>query len=175
MGYTGGRAPDPTYDDLFDHTESVEIDFDPTVITYPELLEVYWSSQEPCSASYSRQYGKFVFYHGAEQKRLATESKAALEARLGKAVAAEVRPSDRFYRAEGYHQKYYLRQTAPLMREFAQMYPDETAFTDSRAAARVNGFLGGHGTRDELTRILPDLGLSQGAGSTLTAWVGTRR
>lgn len=175
MGYTGGRHADPTYDDLFDHTESVEVDFDPTVIGYSDLLEVYWASQDPCSATYSRQYAKFLFYHGLEQKRLAEESKAALEAKLGRKVAAEVRPSDRFYRAEDYHQKYYLRQTTPLMREFARMYPDATQFTDSTAAARVNGFLGGHGGAGDLARVLPDLGLSEEAARSLQDQVSSRR
>lgn len=152
----------------------MEVDFDPTVITYQELLDVFWSSHDPVASTRSRQYSAFVFYHGTGQKRLAEESRAAVEARLGRKVTTEVRPSARFYRAEDYHQKYYLRSTAPLMREFARMYPDPTAFTDSTAAARVNGFLGGNGRVDQAKALLPELGLSEGAGESLLEWVGRR-
>lgn len=174
MGYTGGRRPDPTYDDVFDHSEAVEVDFDPGVVSYGELLEVFWAAQDPTAASPARQYARAVFYHGRDQERLARESRDAVEARLGRKVLTEVRPSDRFYRAEDYHQKYYLRSTEPLLREFARMYPDARGFTDSTAAARVNGFLGRHGSLAELRALLPELGLSEAAGRSLEEWVRSR-
>ena len=94
-----------------------------------------------------------------EQKRVALESKARAEKTVGR-IETPVLLLDRFYRAEDYHQKYHLRQHAALMREFAAIYPDPAAFADSTAAARVNGYVAGDGSRAELLAEVDRLGLS---------------
>src|SRR5262249_18399740 len=68
VGYTGGTSKDPTYYSLGDHTETLQIDFDPTVITYEQLLEVFWHTHNPCAQPWSRRYMSTVFYHGESQK-----------------------------------------------------------------------------------------------------------
>jgi peptide-methionine (S)-S-oxide reductase len=100
-----------------------------------------------------------VFFMSEDQKRLALESKARAEARIGR-IQTPVLPLGRFYKAEDYHQKYHLRQHSALMREFAAIYPDPSAFADSTAAARVNGYLAGDGSRDVLLGEIDRLGLS---------------
>ena len=75
MGYSGGSRKDPTYNSLGDHTETLEIDFDPARVSYKELLEVFWKNHSPRTASWSRQYMAAVFVHDDEQKRLAGESR----------------------------------------------------------------------------------------------------
>ena len=158
MGYTGGTRANPTYHALGDHSEAVEVDFDPSVVSYADLLEIFWKSHNPGSSSWSRQYKAAIFYHDDEQKRLALESRKAREAGIGK-VYTEVLPATTFYRAEDYHQKYYLRQRPDLLRELKEMYPTDKDWVDSTAAARINGYLGGNGscavTQSELKDLLP--------------------
>jgi peptide-methionine (S)-S-oxide reductase len=136
----------------------VEIDFDPSVVTYADLLEIFWKSHDPGSRSWSRQYRAAIFYHNDEQKNQALKSRKAQEARIGK-VYTEVEPATAFYRAEDYHQKYYLRQRPDLLKELKEMYPSGNDWVDSTAAARINGYLGGNGTcsltQSELKELLP--------------------
>lgn len=160
MGYAGGDKVNPTYYSLGNHSETIEIVYDPSVISYAELLAVFWYSHSPIYPSGTSQYKSIIFYHNEEQQRLAEESRNALEASLGRTVYTEIIPADIFYPAEDYHQKYYLRQEKQLLAEFQLKYPDIDDFTASTAVARVNGYAGGYGTPEDLERELPLLGLS---------------
>jgi hypothetical protein len=100
-----------------------------------------------------------VFTLDDDQRRRALESKTLLERRLGRPIATPILPIARFYLAEDYHQKYSLRNS-PLIREFEAIYPDPAAFTRSTAAARVNGYLAGDGSPDQLKSEIDRLGLS---------------
>jgi hypothetical protein len=81
------------------------------------------------------------------------------EAKRQRKIFTEIRRVGRFYRAEGYHQKYYVRQRPDLMKEFRAIYPADEDFVDSTAAARVNGYLAGQGSlaalQTELNHLLP--------------------
>ena len=159
VGYTGGTLKDPTYHNLGDHTETIQIDFDPSKVAYAELLDIFWSCHNPCARAYSRQYISAIFTNGEEQRKLAEESKRKQEAARGK-IATEILPAGKFYVAEDYHQKYYLRGAEELMKEFQSFYPDPAAFRESTAAARVNGYVGGDGSPDRLKAEIDSLGLS---------------
>jgi peptide-methionine (S)-S-oxide reductase len=167
VGYAGGEKENPTYERIGDHSETIQIDYDPEQITYEELLDVYWASHSPTSRPYSRQYASVIFYHNEEQRRLAEASRDRQEGELGKPVYTEIVPYTEFYLAEGYHQKYQLRHDRDLMAEFRAIYPDETDFINSTAAARVNGYVAGNGTLAELEAIVADLGLSPQAQQKL--------
>ena len=173
VGYAGGTTPDPTYRSIGDHSESIQIDFDPEKLTYADLLDVFWSSHRPTSPAWSRQYASALLVHDDEQRRLAEESKARMESRFGQ-VFTDIAPLDRFSVAEDYHQKYRLRNTGALFREFHLMYPDEAAFRESTAAARVNGYLDGNGTRRELDAEVEAFGLSEQAIGRLRDAFGPR-
>jgi methionine-S-sulfoxide reductase len=160
VGYAGGTTVDPTYYALGDHTETIQIDYDPAQISYEELLEVFWTSHSPAVRPWSRQYATLIFYHDEEQKRLAVESQERKEAETGKDFYTEIVSFSEFYLAEDYHQKYRLRQVDELMAEFEAIYPDSADFVNSTAAARVNGYVGGHGTLASLEAEIDDLGLS---------------
>ena len=160
MGYTGGTTPDPTYKRLGDHTESVAVDFDPNVVDYRELLELFWRGHEASRPAWSRQYMSAVFYVDEEQGRLAREVKASREAASGRTLRTEMLPLSRFYLAEDYHQKYILQGDRLLDREFRTMYPEFADFVDSAAAAKVNGYLYGCGTMAQVRTELSSLGLS---------------
>jgi len=81
VGYAGGTKKNPTYHSLGDHSETIEIEFDPKKISYKELLDIFWESHEPTVRSFSRQYASFIFFHSEEQKKLAQETKEQLESR----------------------------------------------------------------------------------------------
>jgi methionine-S-sulfoxide reductase len=160
VGYTGGTKVDPTYYNLGDHTESVQVDYDPTQISYDELLAVFWKAHSPATASFSRQYMNAVFYHDEEQQRLALATRDQVAADLGQQVTTQILPAETFYLAEDYHQKYSLRGKTPFYEELAAVYTTTEELIASTAAARLNGYLGGYGTRDQLERELESLGLS---------------
>ncbi len=174
VGYTGGTTENPTYHNIGDHTETVLVEYDPTRISYEELLDVFWEGHNPTRPAYSRQYASIIFYTDEEQKKLAQESKERREAECGCRIYTDILPLTRFYPAEDYHQKYYLRHSPEFMREFRAMYPDDEDFVNSTAAARVNGYLGGHGTLADLEAELDKLGLSPGAQERLLEMVARR-
>lgn len=160
MGYTGGTSPDPTYHNLGDHTETLELDFDPGIISYAEIMEIFWKVHDPFRPSYCNQYAARVFYHDEEQRKVAMKTVERLEEEKGKQVLTAVQAYGKFYMAEDYHQKYYLKGNGPLIAEFRSIYPDEREFVVSTAVARTNGYLGGNGTLEQLKKELPMLGLS---------------
>jgi peptide-methionine (S)-S-oxide reductase len=160
VGYGGGTKENPTYHSLGDHSETLEVDFDPSVVKYEDLLRIYWESHDPVSRSWSRQYASFIFFHNEAQKRLALESKEKLEQKRGIRLHTEIVPYTTFFRAEGYHQKYYLQNTGEIAREYRAVYPADRDFTDSTATARANGYIGGYGSVASLEKEAARLGLS---------------
>jgi peptide-methionine (S)-S-oxide reductase len=119
-GYAGGHKENPTYKEVSSgttgHTESVEVIFDPTVITYERLLEVFWRNIDPTAkdrqfSDVGTQYRSAVFYHNDSQRRLAQASKEKLEksGTFELPIMTEIVPAGAFYRAEEYHQDYYKK------------------------------------------------------------------
>jgi peptide-methionine (S)-S-oxide reductase len=172
VGYSGGATANPTYHSLGDHSETIQIDFDPSQISYERLLEVFWEEHDPTSRSWSRQYQAVVFSHDEEQKRQAIASRERVAKKLGKTIHTEVIAFTRFYVAEDYHQKYYLRQHRQILRQFQQYYPQAADLMNSTAAARVNGYIGGYGTTASLKADIDRLGLSEAARDELLERVG---
>ena len=110
-----------------------------------------------------------IFYHDETQRELAFETRALEEKRRNRKIQTEILPFSSFYLAEDYHQKYHLRGRRDLMREFKAMYPREADFVNSTAAARVNGYLGGYGSSEEIKATIEKLGLSTPAREQLSA------
>jgi methionine-S-sulfoxide reductase len=173
VGYAGGTTEDPTYRTIGDHTETTQIEFDPMVVAYEDLLAVFWAAHTPTKAAPSRQYASLIFTHDLEQAALADDARRAVEARLGP-VHTQIRPLERFCVAEDYHQKYRLRGNPILSREFNAMYPDPADLRESTAAARINGYLDGWGTSSELEVEIASFGLSAEGRAELRRAVGSR-
>ncbi len=150
-----------------DHTESVQLDFDPSRVSYGRLLDVFWRSHNPFASVWSRQYMAAVFCHGPEQLAQARASRTRQGAGSGRKVTTAVLPAAAFYLAEDYHQKYHLRQHAFALREFQRMYPRTRDLVGSTAATRVNAYLGGEGDLERLKREIGGFGLSSSAAATL--------
>ncbi|MBN2398578.1 MAG: peptide-methionine (S)-S-oxide reductase [Deltaproteobacteria bacterium] len=157
VGYTGGTKKDPIYHDLGDHTEAVQIEFDPEKVPYGELADLFWSSHDPRRRPPSRQYMAAIFYHTDDQKQSILEARDRHVSEGEGRVFTQVLPASTFYPAEEYHQKYYLQQEPSLMRMLGELYPNRQAILDSAAAARLNGYLAAHLTFDEFREALLDL------------------
>lgn len=164
VGYSGGTTPNPTYERIGDHTETLEVDYDPAQVSYAALLKQFLTGHNPYEKPYSRQYRAAVFFHDEEQRELAQRMLAGL-AKDGRHVYTALEPYRRFYPAEDYHQKYALRRQPLLMRDLARAYPDPVAFRNSTVAARLNAFISGYGSKQLLQQELPSYGLSAEAAS----------
>lgn len=117
-GYGGGHVTNPTYEQVCDkstgHAEMARITFDPTVITYDELLEVFWKTHDPTTldqqgADKGPQYRSVIFYHSQEQKEKADKYRTALNqsGAWDKPIVTAIEPFKNFYPAEDYHDNYY--------------------------------------------------------------------
>ena len=119
-GYIGGTEPNPTYEMVSSHQtayrEAVEIHFDPAVISYPQLVDLYWHSIDPTQkdgqfSDIGENYETAIYYRNAAQKEIAEKSKLDLELTktLGKPIATEILPATKFWPAEDYHQDYWTK------------------------------------------------------------------
>jgi peptide-methionine (S)-S-oxide reductase len=109
VGYSGGTTFAPTYHRLGDHTETIQIDYDPAMISYAELLDVFFRNHTPTHPSHSVQYRSAIFYRTEDERRAAEEAVARMEAAVGR-VHTAIEPFRVFHLAEDYHQKYYFKQ-----------------------------------------------------------------
>ncbi len=120
VGYMGGETENPTYAQVCSgetgHAEAVQLNFDPAVISYAQLLERFWAQHNPTSLNFQgldvgSQYRSAIFYQSEEQRQVAEQSKAELVAsgKYQQPVVTEITPADTFWRAEEYHQQYVLK------------------------------------------------------------------
>ena len=126
-GYAGGEEKNPTYKQVAagrtGHTEVVQIEFDPSKITYQQLLEVYWRNTDPTTndrqfCDRGQQYRPAIFFHNSEQQKLAQESKVEIEKtkRFPQPIVTEISKLDEFYPAEEYHQDFYKKNPSHYQR-----------------------------------------------------------
>ncbi|MGH9440824.1 MAG: peptide-methionine (S)-S-oxide reductase MsrA [Thermoanaerobaculia bacterium] len=117
VGYSGGRLPNATYKDVCSgttgHAEVVEVEFDPSKVSYDDLLNVFWENHDPTTLNrqgpdVGEQYRSAIFFHTPEQQAAATASKEKLRAsgKFPRPIVTEITPASEFYRAEDYHQQY---------------------------------------------------------------------
>jgi peptide-methionine (S)-S-oxide reductase len=133
-GYAGGKTENPTYEDICTgetgHAEVIQIEFDPAVTTYKEIIELFWDAHDPTSVTkeemvkhgkllpkgtpyqgndYGTQYRSAIFYTSEEQKKIAEASKAEAQKKWKDPIATEIAPLKKFYPAEDYHQNFQAR------------------------------------------------------------------
>jgi peptide-methionine (S)-S-oxide reductase len=125
VGYAGGTVADPSYEDVCSgrtgHAEAVQVEFDPSKVSYEALLAVFWESHDPTTPNrqgpdVGTQYRSAIFFHGPEQESAARASKEELEAAktFHEPIVTEIEPAPPFYRAEDYHQQYFEKKRASL-------------------------------------------------------------
>lgn len=119
VGYMGGDFENPTYEDVCrggtGHAETVEVVYDPSAISYNELLAVFWNNHDPTTPDrqgpdVGSQYRSVIFYYDDEEKRLALASKEEVQKRFPMDIVTEIVPATTFYRAEDYHQQYLAKR-----------------------------------------------------------------
>jgi peptide methionine sulfoxide reductase msrA/msrB len=121
-GYTGGHTKNPTYEEVSSgstgHAEAIQVVYDPSEISYEELLDVFWKQINPTDSEgqfvdRDSQYRTVIYYHNEEQKRLAEKSKEDLmqSGRYNKPIVTEILPAVHFYMAEQYHQDFYINHS----------------------------------------------------------------
>lgn len=157
VGYTGGTRPDPTYKALGDHTESVQVEFDPQRISYLQLLDMFWTGHNPMKPVWGPQYMSAIFYHDAEQERQCMEVLKVQTMDGMFRLPTRICALERFYEAEAYHQKYYLRRQTALTQALVEMYGSDSELIRSTAAARLNGAFTGFGSPESLEAELDAL------------------
>jgi len=143
-GYSGGHVKNPTYEQvctgITGHAEVVQITYDPSKVSYDELLEVFWKTHDPTTKNrqgndIGPQYRSVIFYHDAEQKRLAESYKLKLDAEKiwNRPIVTEIEPFEEFWPAEPYHQDYYNNNPSkgycnlvitPKLEKFKKIFKD---------------------------------------------------
>ena len=115
VGYTGGKEKNPSYErvcsDETGHAEAIEITYDPRIVSYEELLDIFWKIHDPTQINrqgpdIGKQYRTAIFYHNEKQKKSAEESKKERQREFNNKIATEIVPIKDFYKAEEYHQRY---------------------------------------------------------------------
>lgn len=159
VGYTGGTAAKPTYRNLGDHTEAIQIDYDPKTISYDDLLHLFWTNHNPVSNN-KRQYASFIFFHTPEQKEVAERSLKEEQQKHLQPVTTQIKAATEFFDAEDYHQKYRLQQHPFLCERFGIK---GDLLKTSTLAARLNGYVIGCGGVAQFESDLPSLGLDEKA------------
>ena len=122
VGYTGGNKDNPTYEDVCSdstgHAEAVEVDFDPELVSYQELLKIFFENHNPTTINrqgpdIGTQYRSGIFFHDEEQERIALDNIQKLnplaKEKFGSEIVTKVLPASKFFRAEEYHQKYFQK------------------------------------------------------------------
>jgi len=119
VGYSGGSLEEPTYKDVCSgrtgHAEVVEVEFDPSRVSYEELVEKFWHVHDPTTPNrqwwdVGTQYRSAIFFHDANQEAAAIASRDRLQSRSNRPIVTEISPASAFYRAEEYHQRYFEKK-----------------------------------------------------------------
>ncbi len=170
VGYCGGKKVHPSYHDISDHSESVQIEYDPKRVTYEKLVSLFWEFHNPCYRS-SRQYRSAIFYHNAEQEQIAKNSRDEKQKQLGTTIRTDIEPATEFTCAEDYHQKYKLQARSNIMKALnVKTYDD---LINSPVACKMNGYVNERSSPCsfcEDTATEKSEGISIRFGFTKTTW-----
>jgi peptide-methionine (S)-S-oxide reductase len=141
-GYAGGKEPNPTYESVTAHTtahaETVQVYYDPSIVSYATLLKVYFASQDPTQVNgqgpdHGASYRSIIFYRNADEKMQAEKYIAEIQKNYNNPIAAEVVPLEKFWMGEDYHQDYILHnpnvpyvkmESIPRIKRFQKQHPE---------------------------------------------------
>jgi peptide methionine sulfoxide reductase MsrA len=174
VGYCGGSGKQPgvpTYHNMLDYSESIQVDFVPTAISLKQMLELVFAAHNPFRPGWGKQYAHAVFFT-PKQKTELDGVVAKLEAVHGKKVATTIEPLGPFHLAEPYHQKYTLRHHDDIIKALG-LHKKDAELRESAVAARLNGWLAGHVNKDpaELAAEVDGWKLSEKAKTLVLAAV----
>lgn len=140
VGFAGGTSHEPTYRNMGDHTETVELIVDPALVSYDTLLETFWNNHNPYNINgyKDRQYQSLLLYRDEEQEEAFRRIKNRMERDKG-ILDTELAPFQAFYPAETRHQKYYLKRFPDAVAKLSTLYPSDEELENSTLVARLNG------------------------------------
>lgn len=162
VGYAGGTTDHPTYRTIGDHSETIELTFNPEIISYTDLVRLFWENHDAVKDRFykKRQYISILFYRNEEQYKIAKQIQSVIEKELGKELQTEFQPYQLFYPAENRHQKYFLRRFKQACAAVQELFPNEEAFIHSTIAARLNGFVRERGKLPDIKQEIQHWGLN---------------
>lgn len=152
----------------------MQVDFDPNIVSYAELLKVFWEAHNPCEKSSSRQYRSLILTHNGEQAEQARASLVAEQEARGVEIKTEIDEFTSFTYAEDYHQKFSLRRHPILIKDMQSLYPEAKDIADSTVAMRLNAFCAGYGTLKDLKAEIEQFELSEAANAYLLNRIGPK-
>lgn len=163
VGYAGGTSIDPTYRKMADHSETVDITFDPEIISYEQLVRLFWENHDATKDRFykERQYISILFYRDENQLQTAKELHSEYEQLQGKEIHTEFQAFTHFYPAEDHHQKYFLRRFKKATESIKHLFPDEASFIHSTIAARLNGFVRERGKLPDIKKEITHWGIEE--------------
>lgn len=171
VGYAGGHKENPTYKEIGDHTETVRIHYNPDVITFKDMIRMFFNTQTCPDLNTAQQYRSIVFYQNEEEKDIALRVKKEIEEKNNQFYDTDILPYRNFYLAEEYHQKYYFKRAKKLFEEMLEIYPDLEDMAKSTAVGHMNGYIHGNGNSELLSREVDKLGLSKEGQEMLIKYV----
>lgn len=146
VGYAGGSSPNPSYREMGDHTETVQVEFDPSKLSFRQIVTVFWGNHKPGNINgyKGRQYQSLLFYKDAAQKEDIHQVLQEMKNGGRGEPETEISPYAGFYPAEERHQKYYLKRYPHAMETLLPVFGTHAEFNDSTIAARMNGLAKGY-------------------------------
>lgn len=163
VGYAGGSTSNPTYRQMGDHTETVEIDFDPDIISVEDILNVFWNHHNPVNINdyKGQQYMSLLLYHDEKQRERMVEviEKRTRESHKGETLTL-IAPYEGLHLAEDHHQKYYLKRYPDAYGKLNILYPNHNDLVNSTLAARLNGLAKGYTNLERITNEIPQWPMS---------------
>ncbi len=152
-----------------DHTESIQIDYDPETISYEQLLDVFWKNHNTSQQLFyrDRQYMSLLVYYNHSQKEKALRSKEKWEANIEKPIYTEFQPYSAFYIAEDYHHKYLLKRYKNVIASLRKLYSTHDELINGTMTARLNGFVRGKGSFADLKEEVNTWDISDERKSTV--------
>ncbi len=156
VGFAGGTTESPEYRKMGDHTETLQVIFDPKKVSFEEIIRIFWGNHTSTNrVSYKeRQYMSLLFYHSEKQKSIIEKVKKELENKRNEQIETEIEPFQGFTRAENRHQKHYLKRFVKASSLLRKQFSSEKEFTDSTLIARLNGFVKEYCTLNDIKEEL---------------------
>ncbi|WP_050180138.1 peptide-methionine (S)-S-oxide reductase MsrA [Domibacillus robiginosus] len=172
-GFAGGTTEHPTYRQMGDHTETIQIEFDPDVLSFEEILSVFWRSHTSTNRTHygERQYMSLLFYHNEEQRETIERVKQELESERNEPIETEIQPFSSFTPAEERHQKYHVKRFKRAADELSSSFDTPDSFTNSTLIARLNGFVKEYTTLSRIEEEIHLWDLSDSYKEELTAFI----
>ena len=160
VGYSGGSKENPTYHNLGDHTEVIQLDYDESKVSFEKLVNIFFNLHNPYYENQPAQYKSIIFYNDEYEKEVSIKVKTEFEEKRKHKLYTEIVKYDKFYMAENYHQKYYLQIVKEIYKDLRGKYDEFSHFVNSNEAAKINGYLKGNGTLKNLETEIDKFNIS---------------